>query len=104
LYTCSRHPGLPVLPYTTLFRSLRSGAIGRYDRHQHLDAVPGGDAGGTPGHAKRVEPRITGVRGEHKPFLGELETAMRGLLVDARSEEHTSELQSRVELVCGLLL
>src|SRR5438105_5593883 len=36
------------------------------------------------------------------PLLGALREAIRSLVI--RSEEHTSELQSRVDLVCRLLL
>src|SRR5204863_9061047 len=67
-----RPPRSPLFPYTTLFRSLRSGACREplhieqvFDRERH----PGKRAG-----------------------------------IFSRSEEHTSELQSRRDLVCRLLL
>src|SRR5438477_6740907 len=77
-----RHPPRSTLfPYTTLFRSrcrrgLRAGA--RYRREL---------AAGEHGDAQRRE--ITGA-GFVEPRV--------------RSEEHTSELQSHVNLVCRLLL
>src|SRR3712207_7210751 len=87
-----RPPRSTLFPYTTLFRSLagvgvRSGVLGRMvlvaleDVHA-LDLRQVGLAG----HA----------RGEH-----ELARTQRDRL---RSEEHTSELQSRQYLVCRLLL
>src|SRR5699024_12630937 len=76
-------PPPPLFPYTTLFRSeqlpvLGGAALGR----------AGGDHGG------RLEPRRPG--GGVPPAAGEPR--------DRRSEEHTSELQSRFDLVCRLLL
>src|SRR5699024_12563046 len=77
----------PLLPYTTLFRSgpERTRRPRRDDRH-HADAAP--DPGPTP--AVDRPPRTT--RPPPRP------------LCRVRSEEHTSELQSRFDLVCRLLL
>src|SRR5437870_10269905 len=69
-----RPPRSTLFPYTTLFRSHRAAA--------HLDSR----ARGSGTHAVR-------------PFHA-LQCARRGV----RSEEHTSELQSRGHLVCRLLL
>src|SRR3712207_7513414 len=79
-----RPPRSTLFPYTTLFRSAAHGA-GR---------AGGRDLGGGAGAGARR-------RG------GQLLCAGRALLAgDAadRSEEHTSELQSRQYLVCRLLL
>src|SRR2546429_6926219 len=77
-----RPPRSTLFPYTTLFRSERDGA-------------------GRGGGARQVQPRGpaqgTGARGAHLSI-----PLRRGVV--ARSEEHTSELQSRLHLVCRLLL
>src|SRR2546422_7285449 len=73
-----RPPRSTLFPYTTLFRSVRGDAIHR---------VP--DVGVPVTH-----PHVDGKpRAEPPPHGGGL-----------RSEEHTSELQSRLHLVCRLLL
>src|SRR3712207_8586939 len=80
-----RPPRSTLFPYTTLFRSDR--AVCCQQQGRHTEDLPDGDAGSDhdrgggaqfqPGHDRR----------------------------DAtRSEEHTSELQSRQYLVCRLLL
>src|SRR5438874_8354671 len=69
----------PLFPYTTLFRSLRGR---RARRSLAACGVRGTAAAG-----------VSGDGGEHP---------LRRL--PRRSEEHTSELQSRRELVCRLLL
>src|SRR2546427_8741130 len=86
-----RPPRSTLFPYTTLFRSPRgSGRRG---------AMPG------PG---RPRPRATtarrggGSRGELRE-RAEL-VARRTRILNDRSEEHTSELQSQSNLVCRLLL
>src|SRR4051794_41644785 len=76
-------PGSTLFPYTTLFRSLVGGVGGLAEEPGQLhEAVLHGVAGGRP-------PAVGG-RGKdaHRQ----------------RSEEHTSELQSPVHLVCRLLL
>src|SRR5690349_22500838 len=78
-----RPPRSTLFPYTTLFRS----AAG---------ALDGGKAAGRVwglGGRARLRPRLLGIAGGHK------EEGQGG-----RSEEHTSELQSRRDLVCRLLL
>src|SRR3712207_7228270 len=72
-----RPPRSTLFPYTTLFRSRRPGAARR--------ELPAG-----------VDPRdLEGAgEGEHREGDGP----------PPRSEEHTSELQSRQYLVCRLLL
>src|SRR2546422_7428049 len=84
-----RHPPRSTLfPYTTLFRS-------RGDRR---------------GRGRRVSPRQ--ADGQHRLRSVVAETDDAGVresraaraAATARSEEHTSELQSRLHLVCRLLL
>src|SRR2546422_8583308 len=74
-----RPPRSTLFPYTTLFRSV---------------AVPEAQQRTQP---RRAHPELFGQlprRGRRGLFPGE----------DDRSEEHTSELQSRLHLVCRLLL
>src|SRR2546422_6355483 len=72
-----RPPRSTLFPYTTLFRSRRVPRVARAD--------PGGGRDPT--------------RNEHLPSRHDGRDRARG-----RSEEHTSELQSRLHLVCRLLL
>src|SRR3712207_8775311 len=77
-----RPPRSTLFPYTTLFRSRRGRDHGR-----HKAPRGGGD------------PDITGGGGRDAPSGGREPRGAR-----ERSEEHTSELQSRQYLVCRLLL
>src|SRR5688572_31319693 len=86
-----RPPRSTLFPYTTLFRSVRrqarSGAGAR--RRRRLPPRRGrGHAGGVPAVRRR--------RGHRN--------GRQGGGPRARSEEHTSELQSQSNLVCRLLL
>src|SRR3712207_8388112 len=87
-----RPPRSTLFPYTTLFRSRQ--------RHAHREV----------GLARAVLARLQAQRRRGHRRLGEAEHvqqrhAQRGPLLQAlRSEEHTSELQSRQYLVCRLLL
>src|SRR5436309_6789951 len=77
-------PRSTLFPYTTLFRSLDgSGGRGR--------AAVDGQAPARP------YPELRGVEAIERH-------ARQPVLVGCRSEEHTSELQSRENLVCRLLL
>src|SRR5690348_17943196 len=81
-------PRSPLFPYTTLFRSCTGVAV-------ESTARAGACAVSTPASAHAAAPGATrGRRG--------LTTPPRAR--PARSEEHTSELQSPVHLVCRLLL
>src|SRR2546422_4029789 len=84
-----RPPRSTLFPYTTLFRSRtrdllqRAGRIVAWMRRL-------ADEGQLPGDLESVSPDV--IDGTPEPFL------------QVRSEEHTSELQSRLHLVCRLLL
>src|SRR5690348_17444014 len=87
-----RPPRSPLFPYTTLFRSDAARGLGA-----PLDARAQDDEGLRHREAQRVGARNHGGLG-HEVVLEE-----RALELE-RSEEHTSELQSPVHLVCRLLL
>src|SRR3712207_7274102 len=78
-----RPPRSTLFPYTTLFRSVGDGL-------QDQQHVVGGGGVGHP-VARRARARAA-------------EFGLYLLLPQERSEEHTSELQSRQYLVCRLLL
>src|SRR5437764_10636320 len=88
-------PRSTLFPYTTLFRSERVGPeaarVGQRDVRVH---------GGKRRHA--VVERA-GRTGRHDRHYAARPEALGGEAVD-RSEEHTSELQSPMYLVCRLLL
>src|SRR3712207_7350128 len=83
-----RPPRSPLFPSTTLFRSPR-----RQGR-EPAPEVP--DQGVTA--AERAG-RVRGLEPPHGPY-----SPLEELMIPLRSEEHTSELQSRQYLVCRLLL
>src|SRR3989449_7142047 len=78
-----RPPRSTLFPYTTLFRS----------RGEDMAAT-------TKRHPARVRHR-TGLSRDGRLLAQDIEVVIDG---GARSEEHTSELQSRLHLVCRLLL
>src|SRR3712207_7911916 len=91
-----RPPRSTLFPYTTLFRSdeLQFGPGLRQPQPvQHLEVVVADQQGvAVPDAARRAHPVPVG---DHRP---------RERPPPDRSEEHTSELQSRQYLVCRLLL
>src|SRR5690349_23390567 len=80
-----RPPRSTLFPYTTLFRS-----IGHFRLFEAYDCVT---QGVTPSRVNEQTARWQGAIGR-----------WRAGGVVGRSEEHTSELQSRRDLVCRLLL
>src|SRR3712207_7004312 len=87
-----RPPRSTLFPYTTLFRSV--GAHHTWAVGVDRDAVRGELLGG--GLGQRPHRELGGAVGaQHGEAL---------MARDRRSEEHTSELQSRQYLVCRLLL
>src|SRR2546427_3804755 len=85
-----RPPRSPLFPYTTLSRSVPGrpgGAEGGSGRDAALH--------GADGHAGRGDRRVPAVGAHH---------GVRIERTAARSEEHTSELQSQSNIVCRLLL
>src|SRR3712207_8811836 len=94
-----RPPRSTLFPYTTLFRSRLLVGAGADERRR-------GDRRGERANPRRVPCRPSDGRGGRRQR--EVEVAPDAdLALDpdpARSEEHTSELQSRQYLVCRLLL
>src|SRR3712207_8286235 len=92
-----RPPRSTLFPYTTLFRSKveEHGEVQRHERGERPEVheLRFGLDGEEEGHQQRDRPdKDRGVQWGSVPR------------VDPRSEEHTSELQSRQYLVCRLLL
>src|SRR5437868_11028942 len=82
-----RPPRSTLFPYTTLFRSILLVLCGHPESALHIVALA-------------VVYVLVSMRGEWRRVVAS------GLAAGAitRSEEHTSELQSRFDLVCRLLL
>src|SRR5260370_19788819 len=85
-----RPPRSTLFPYTTLFRSTIT-----------VDMFPSASVGSVAG--------LVGAAGAFggmlfNVFVGALLTAYHSYTIVFRSEEHTSELQSHLNLVCRLLL
>src|SRR3712207_8455117 len=91
-----RPPRSTLFPYTTLFRSTLTGLGG----NDNLNGGNGGDTL-TGGLGRDV---LTGGGGNDAFVYAALAESPGGGPRDVRSEEHTSELQSRQYLVCRLLL
>src|SRR3712207_9013890 len=89
-----RPPRSTLFPYTTLFRSSRN--LLRRQR------APGGVRGAQD--VPTVEVRQQNANRRVRPTCMEVADSAVGARVAERSEEHTSELQSRQYLVCRLLL
>src|SRR5438445_6433392 len=84
-------PRSTLFPYTTLFRSIVIAKNG-HDRHVDGGQLAGEDSG-------LVRKSVIGQVARQQQYVGRF-----GNLRQERSEEHTSELQSRQYLVCRLLL
>src|SRR3712207_9175881 len=99
-----RPPRSTLFPYTTLFRSVRHAAA----RRPRRAAAARDGLGGRPGRLRErlrlALELLPGVRAAHGQVAGERAAgAMSGGDAGSlRSEEHTSELQSRQYLVCRL--
>src|SRR2546429_6694462 len=93
-----RPPRSTLFPYTTLFRSQRLAVLAQVPpllRPAHLLALPLEERAQLLGkllHVDRLLDVAVAPDGQRQPAIA------------VRSEEHTSELQSRLHLVCRLLL
>src|SRR3712207_6850415 len=95
-----RPPRSTLFPYTTLFRSGREHAAARTavrHRHRHVRL-------GLVTEVDRSEVGRAGAGLEELRLLGIVGATAGDVHRQPRSEEHTSELQSRQYLVCRLLL
>src|SRR3712207_8627987 len=97
-----RPPRSTLFPYTTLFRSTKVRDTAFYVEHPMSDQS---SALGTPERPLRVAVVGSGPSGFYAAgqLLSDKERTVEVDLIE-RSEEHTSELQSRQYLVCRLLL
>src|SRR3712207_9093008 len=99
-----RPPRSTLFPYTTLFRSDRprapaDQAVGRVREVHGLAAEHALEDGRL--HVAELGPARVGGRAERRRVLAPDERHV-SVVVELRSEEHTSELQSRQYLVCRL--
>src|SRR3712207_9490883 len=99
-----RPPRSTLFPYTTLFRSqLRAGLTDRLGRDDadglaDVDQLAGGQRTAVALGAG-ADPRLAG---QHRADLELGDAGLEQGVDEHRSEEHTSELQSRQYLVCRL--
>src|SRR5207247_8032993 len=102
LHTLPPPPRPPLFPYTTLFRSMNrlEQRIGKIDEVLTKDEQRTAfkEVFDWLGTTTEIPPNSY-----TREWARELLAAI-GALAQYRSEEHTSELQSRVDLVCRLLL
>src|SRR5690348_17469423 len=82
-----RPPRSTLFPYTTLFRSAALGS-----------------AAGSPARREARDDRRHAAESARSAPRMSIRAALRSQGAGVRSEEHTSELQSPVHLVCRLLL
>src|SRR5206468_12102750 len=96
-------PLSPLFPYTTLFRSCSLASCARLETRTasgHETGAPRLVGGAGRGNGFGIQEL---ARAGGQELVGSV--AAEGLRVSVlRSEEHTSELQSRSDLVCRLLL
>src|SRR5258707_7696786 len=90
-----RPPRSTLFPYTTLFRSPLNAVIG------FAELMVSGRVGPlAPNHCEYINDILSSAR----QLLSLINDILDLSKIESRSEEHTSELQSRQYLVCRLLL
>src|SRR3712207_8805460 len=95
-----RPPRSTLFPYTTLFRSLY---VFLYPQELVLEPLARDRVDGPEGLVHQHDGGV-GRQSPRDPYALLLAARELGRVTVARSEEHTSELQSRQYLVCRLLL
>src|SRR5690554_7490425 len=86
-----RPPRSTLFPYTTLFRSIASTPANRPILELPLES-------------RRLRHSLNSLLGGNDSMISDTPAPLPSSLAMPRSEEHTSELQSRPHLVCRLLL
>src|SRR5699024_11836858 len=99
-----RHPLSPLVPYTSLFRSGDENAYIFGAKNEELPGLrenynPGELYSSVPGLARVLDALVDGTLGSEQA----LALSYKARPGCSRSEEHTSELQSRFDLVFRLL-
>src|SRR3989442_2582703 len=84
-----RPPRSTLFPYTTLFRSQVLTDTVKADLNRQID---------------KLNTELQRMNDDAQKDLGDLQQQLFRPIMEQRSEEHTSELQSRPHLVCRLLL
>src|SRR5206468_12913699 len=99
-----RPPRSTLFPYTTLFRSAQTTLVGG----GHLQSLPLRRRRGKQQHEQDHRETLHGFAPSNRNATSappeRSSTCAAMSRVNCRSEEHTSELQSRSDLVCRLLL
>src|SRR2546421_6206083 len=98
-----RPPSSTLFPYTTLFRSGSGVALFDYDNDGRLDIFVVNGAPLSDPTSKRTIPQKTASKFWNRLYHQREDGTFEDV-TEKRSEEHTSELQSRSDLVCRLLL
>src|SRR3712207_9592771 len=99
-----RPPRSTLFPYTTLFRSHDDVLVGRAAELAVMnfgDPAQAGEERGSAGHVAQA-PVLDEEREVPQPVLALCPAVAVAVRRECRSEEHTSELQSRQYLVCRL--
>src|SRR2546429_3438561 len=98
-----RPPRSPLFPYTTLFRSRTAGDPRLLAKtvQQSLQGVATQEA---PDNFRTMEDVLSASIAQQRFNMLLLALNTSSMVRKLRSEEHTSELQSRLHLVCRLLL
>src|SRR5256884_8318895 len=103
-----RPPRSTLFPYTTLFRSRRRSSAG--DNRSGVGSGRQADCTPVVADGKEKAEKLAASSGKSGPSSGGSRREWKGFILSGsalkpgRSEEHTSELQSRLHLVCRLLL
>src|SRR5690606_42147882 len=97
------HPRCPLFPYTTLFRSGVVAAVSGFAGGSTTDPTYEQVVGGRTGHLEAVRVTFDPARISYRRLVDRFWRTIDPTDPDGqfcRSEEHTSELQSRENLVC----